>query len=172
VSNLGCDRFVREELLRLQDEHVEVEHVARREKFLVPLVEGDVVVPERIAPKAVSRKSRQHPAVPSPVSFEPAEHRELVLLVGNAESGFEADLRTKLAEQLCTEGVDRSALHSLYTRAEVLETRSDLVGRLVGEREDADSIRVDSKIFDEESNALDEAKCLSCAGAGQDEDRP
>jgi hypothetical protein len=81
-------------------------------------------------------------------------------------------MRTKLAKQLRTEGMDRSALHSLYTRAEVLETRGDLVGRLVGEREDADSIRVDSKIFDEESNALDEAKCLSCAGAGQDEDRP
>jgi hypothetical protein len=105
------------------------------------------------------------------VSFEPAEYRELVLLVGNAETGFEADLRTKLAEQLCTEGMDRSALHSLYTRAEVLETRGDLVGRLVGEREDADSIRVDSKILDEESNSLDEAKRFPCTGSGQYEDR-
>jgi hypothetical protein len=68
--------------------------------------------------------------------------------------------------------MDRSALHGLYACAEVLETRSDLVRRLVGEREDADSIRVDSKIFDEESNALDEAKRFPCTGARQDEDRP
>jgi hypothetical protein len=106
------------------------------------------------------------------VSFEPAEYQELVLLVGNAESGFEADVRTKLAEQLRTEGMDRSALHSLDTRAEVLETRGDLVGRLVGEGENADSVRLDSKILDEESNALDEAKGLPCTGAGEDEDRP
>jgi hypothetical protein len=106
------------------------------------------------------------------VSFEPAEYRELVLLVGNAESGFEADVRTKLAEKLCAEGMDRSALHALYTGAEVLETRGDLVGRLVGEREDADSIRVDSKILDEKSDALDEAKRLPRTRAGQDEDRP
>ena len=106
------------------------------------------------------------------MSFEAAEYRELVLLVGNAESGFEADMRTKLAEQLCTEGMDRSALYSLYTCAEVLEARGDLVGRLVGEGEDADSIRVDSKILDEKSNALDQAESLPCAGAGQDEDRP
>jgi hypothetical protein len=110
--------------------------------------------------------------VPSSVSFEPAEYRELVLLVGDAESGFEPDVRTKLAEQLCTEGMDRSALDSLYARAEVLETRRDLVGRLVGEGENADSICVDSKTLDEKSNALDEAKRLPCTGAGQDEDRP
>ena len=81
-------------------------------------------------------------------------------------------MRTKLAEQLCTEGMDRSALHSLCPRAEVLESRGDLVGRLVSEREDTDSIRVDSQILDEESNALDEAKRFPCAGAGEDEDRP
>jgi hypothetical protein len=81
-------------------------------------------------------------------------------------------VRAKLAEHLCAEGMDGSPLHSLYARAKVLQTRSDLVRGLVGEREDADSIRVDSMILDEESNALDEAKRLPCTGSGQDEDRP
>ena len=109
--------------------------------------------------------------MPFPGSFEPAENRELVLLIGDAESGFEADFRSKLPEQLGTEGVDRSTFDRFYAGAEVLETRGDLVGSLVGEGEDADSIRVDSNILDEESNALDEAKGLPRTGAGQDEDR-
>jgi hypothetical protein len=103
--------------------------------------------------------------------FKPAEYRELILLIGDAKAGLERDVRAELAEQLCAEGMNRSALHRLYARAEVLETRGDLVRGLVGEREDADSIRVDSKILDEESNALDEAKGLPCTGSGQDEDR-
>jgi hypothetical protein len=68
--------------------------------------------------------------------------------------------------------MDRSAFHELDPRSQLLEARGDLVRCLVGEREDADSVRVDSKILDEESNALDEAKGLACAGAGQDENRP
>ena len=63
------------------------------------------------------------------------------------------------------------ALHEVCARAQLLEARRDLVRRLVGEREDANSIWVDSKILDEESNALDEAKGLPRTGAGQDEDR-
>ena len=67
--------------------------------------------------------------------------------------------------------MDGPALHEIHARAQLIEARRDLVRRLVGEREDADSIRVDSMILDEESNALDEAERLSCTGAGQDEDR-
>jgi hypothetical protein len=67
--------------------------------------------------------------------------------------------------------MDGPALHEVRARAQLLQARRDLVRRLVGEREDADSIRVDSKILDEESNALDEAKGLPRTGAGQDEDR-
>jgi hypothetical protein len=81
-------------------------------------------------------------------------------------------VRAKLAEQLRAEGMDGSPLHTLYALAEVLQTRGDLVGRLVGEREDADSIWLDLQILDEESNALNEAKRLAGAGAGEDEDRP
>jgi len=81
-------------------------------------------------------------------------------------------VRAKLAEQLCAEGMNGSALDSLYTRAEVLQARSDFVRCLVGEREDADPIRIDSMILDQESNALDEAKRLPCTGSGKDEYRP
>ena len=84
-------------MFRLQHEHVEIEHVSGREKFLVALVEGNVVVPQLISAKAVRRKPRQHPAVPSPVSLQPAEDRELILLVGDAKAGLERDVRAKLA---------------------------------------------------------------------------
>lgn len=68
--------------------------------------------------------------------------------------------------------MDRSTLHELDARTELLETRGDLVRCLVGEREDADSLGADSKVFDEESNALDETERLSRTGSGKDEDRP
>ena len=54
--------------------------------------------------------------MPSPVPFEPTQHRELVFLVRNAEAGLEPDLLTKLAEQLGAKGMDRSALYCLYPR--------------------------------------------------------
>jgi len=57
-------------------------------------------------------------------------------------------------------------------RAELLEARGDLVRRLVGEREDADSVGVDSKVLDEESNAVDEAERLPRARPGENEDGP
>lgn len=158
-------------MFRLQHEHVEIEHVSCREKFLVALVEGNVVVPQLISPKAVRRKPRQHPAVPSSISLQPAEDRELILLVGDAKSRLETDVRTKLAQQLRAKGMDGAALHQVHARAQLLEAGRDLVRRLVGECEDADSIRVDSKILDEESNALDQAKGLTCTRARQNEDR-
>jgi hypothetical protein len=68
--------------------------------------------------------------------------------------------------------MDRSAFHELDPRSQLLEARGDLVSSLVGEREDADSIGVDSMILDEESNALDETERLPCTGPGQYEDRP
>jgi hypothetical protein len=67
--------------------------------------------------------------------------------------------------------MDGPTLHEFSARPQLLEARRDLVRRLVGEREDADSIRADSKILDEESNALDEAKGLPCTGARQNEYR-
>ena len=89
------------------------------------------------------------------MSFQPPKDRKLVLLVGDAESWLQRDVRPELAQQLRAEGMDRSTLHELHSCAQFLEARGDLVGRLVGEREDADSVGVDSKVLDEESNALD-----------------
>jgi hypothetical protein len=57
-------------------------------------------------------------------------------------------------------------------RAELLEARGNLVRRLIGEREDADSVRVDSKVLDEESNAVDEAERLPRTRPGENEDGP
>lgn len=109
--------------------------------------------------------------MPSPVPFKPVEDRDLILLVGNAESRLQADVRTKLPQQLRAERVDRPALDQFYAGAELLETGGDLVRRLVGEREDADALWFDSKVLDEESNALDEAERLAGARSGKDEDR-
>jgi hypothetical protein len=67
--------------------------------------------------------------------------------------------------------MDRPALHELHARAELLETRGDLVRRLVGKRERADSVGFDSKVLDEESNALDEAERLPRTWSCEDEDR-
>jgi hypothetical protein len=68
--------------------------------------------------------------------------------------------------------MDGSALHPLHACVKLaLQTGGDFIRRLVGEREDADSLGVDRKPFDEESNALDEAECLPRTGAGEDEYR-
>jgi hypothetical protein len=66
--------------------------------------------------------------------------------------------------------MNRSTLHKVHARTELLETRRDLVCRLVGEREDADSVGVESTILDEKSNALDEAEGLSRARPGEYKD--
>ena len=110
-------------------------------------------------------------AVTGSVSFQPSGDRELILLVGNTKSRLERDVRAELAQQLRTEGMNRSALHQLHAGAESLETRGDLVRRLVGERENADSVRVHPKILDEKSDALYEAERLTRTRSGEDEDR-
>ncbi len=109
--------------------------------------------------------------MPSPVTLQPAEYRELILAVGNPESGLQADVRTELPQQLRAERMDRPALDQLYTGAELLEPGGDLVRCLVGEREDADSLRIDPKVLDEVPNSLDEAERLAGTWSGEDEDR-
>jgi hypothetical protein len=80
-------------------------------------------------------------------------------------------MRPQLAQQLRTEGVDRAPLHEVHARAELVETRCNFVGRFVGERENADSVRVHPKILDEKSDALYEAERLTRTRSGEDEDR-
>jgi hypothetical protein len=67
--------------------------------------------------------------------------------------------------------MDRSPLHELYARAELVETRCNLVGRFVGERKNADSVGVDVKILDEKPDALDQAERLPRTRSGEDENR-
>lgn len=106
------------------------------------------------------------------MSFQTAEDRQLILLVGNPESRLEPDVRPELAQQLRAEGMNRSPLHEVHARAELLETRCNLVGRFVGERENADSVGVDSEILDEKSNALDQAEGLPRTRSRENEYRP
>lgn len=56
------------------------------------------------------------------MSFQPPEDRELILLVGNAESRLKPDVAAEIPQQLRTEGMNRSALHELDPWAELLET--------------------------------------------------
>jgi hypothetical protein len=94
----------------------------------------------------------------------------LIIVVGDAEARLQSDVDSELAQQLGAESVNRSALHALGARVELpLETRCDLAGGLVGERENADALRIEPALLDEESNPLDQAECLTGAGAGENE---
>ena len=172
LPHLRRDGFVGEQLRGLEHEHVEIQLVALRQKLLIALVEREIVRLEGIAPKTVSGERRQHAWVPPAISLEPAQHPELVLVVGNAEARLDTDVRAQLAQQLHAERVDGSTLHAFHSRAEGLEPAGDLVGRLVGERKDPDALRLDLKMLDEKAHALDEAESLAGARAGENQDRP
>ena len=96
----------------------------------------------------------------------------MILLIGNAESGLERDVRAKLPQQLRTEGMNRSTLYELHLRAELFETRCNLVRGLVGKSENTDSVRFHLKVLDEKPDALDEAERLTRTRSGEDEDGP
>src|SRR5688500_10341197 len=67
-----------------------------------------------------------------------------------------------LAKQLNTERVNRPTLDQLGIRPEkLLETMGDFASCLVGESEGADTGGIDSFLFDEKADALDEAVSLS-----------
>ena len=96
----------------------------------------------------------------------------MVIIIGDAEARLQADVGSKLAQQLGAECVNRSALHAVGARAQLpLETRRYLTSGLVGERENADAFRIESALLDEKSNPLDQAECLAGAGAGENQDR-
>src|SRR5258708_9403092 len=92
-------------------------------------------------------------------------------LVGNSKPPFQSNLVAKLTKERGAEGVDRSAFHSISTRAEVLETRRDFLRCPVGKREGKNSRGIQPLLLDKESNALDETKGLSRAWAGEHEQR-
>ena len=92
----------------------------------------------------------------------------MVLVVGDAEAGLQSDVDAELAQQLGAEGVNRSPFDPLGPRLQLpLETRGDLSRGLVGERENADALRIESALLDEESDPLDQAERLARARTGE-----
>ena len=161
-----------EQLGSLDHEGVEVHKLAVREELLVLVEQDHVVVLERIVPEPVRRKAREHAAVPLAGPLDAPQHIELVLLVGNAEARLEQHLDAQLAQQLCTECVDGSALDPFgrCSKSRVQPVR-DLAGRFVGEGEGANSPGLEAVLVDQETDALDEAERLARARAREHQQR-
>ena len=156
----------------LDDQRVEVDDLARREKPLVAREQHGVVVQQRVAAESVRRESVERLGVPAAVAFDAPQHAQLILFVGDAEPRFEQHARAELAQQFGAERVDRSAFDVRRRRAERgCETLRDLAGGLVRERECANARRIDVQFLDEMANALDEAVRLARAGPGENEER-
>jgi hypothetical protein len=103
---------------------------------------------------------------------EAAQNGFLVGLVGDAKAGLESNLLAEFAQQLGAEGVDGPALHALHARAELAsETLGNFTGGLVREGEDADAVRLDAELVDQECDPLDEAEGFSRARAREDQQR-
>src|SRR4051812_48452449 len=103
---------VTEQVSRLEDEHVEVEHAALREELLVLLEDRAVSrVWERLIAETIGAKPPQQDPVPLRRLAQTSQHSALILLVSDAESRLEPDTCAELAEQLRAKGVDRSGLY-------------------------------------------------------------
>ena len=59
--------------------------------------------------------------------------------------------------------MDRPTFHELRGLSQVIQTRSDFLGGLVGKREGVDPCRVEACSFDQEPDPLDEAERLPCS---------
>src|SRR5258707_8407265 len=108
---------------------------------------------------------REQTMVPRAKTFEAREYTELIILVGDSESAREPDAITEFAEDLGAKRVNRPSLYAITVGTELLESRRDFLGGFIGERECENSCRVELARFNEESDALDETKSLSRAGA-------
>src|SRR2546423_159162 len=62
--------------------------------------------------------------------------------------------------------MDRPALYAIDLVTERVKSIGDFAGGFVGERENADSSRIDVESLDQKSNALDKAEGLAGARAG------
>ena len=161
-----------EQLGRLDDQRVEIHQLPIGEKALVLVKEHEIVVLKRIAAKPMGGEPREHAAVPFARAFDAPQHIELVLLVGDAKARLEKHGGAEFAKELRAERVDGSAFDLLGRRAEPrLEPVGDLAGGLVGEREGADAIGLESFVLDQIPDALDEAEGLARARAREDEHR-
>ena len=117
------------------------------------------------------RKARQRLAVPAARAFDATERIQLVLLVRNAEPGFESRVRRELTKEIGAECVDGSALNFLGAFAEpALEAERNLACSFVGERERADTGRVEAALFDEIANPFGQAERFAGARPCEDHD--
>src|SRR5262249_43640964 len=108
--------------------------------------------------------------MPTSRTLEPPQDAELILLVGDAEPRLEQHMNAQLTQQLRAEGVNRPAFELRRTLAEPrLEAMLDFAGGFVREREGADSSGIDALYLDQRTDALGEAKGLSCAGTREDQ---
>ena len=161
-----------QQLGRLDQEHVKVDHAPCGQERLVLDEECEVVVLEWVAAQPVCAETRQRIGMPSPRPFDAAEDIELVFRVGDTESGSEVHSGSELTEERGAKRVDRAALDPVRTVLKPrLEPLRDLSRRLVRERERADAGRVDAEAFDERAYALREAIRLARARAREHEER-
>src|SRR6185503_12344707 len=165
------DMPVLQQLRRLEEQHVEVEHPPLLEEMLVLLEDaGVVVIAERLVAETLRREAHEQRTVSTHRDAESSEDGALIAVVGDAEARLEPDALAEFAQQLGTEGVDRSRLHRQSPCANgALEPERDLVGCLVGEGESAEPIGLEPARLHEMTNALDEAERLPGTRSGEDQ---
>ena len=157
---------------RLDHQHVKIHHVPVGQVTLVLVEQHHVVVKHGIAAEPVRGEPAQRVAMPAAISFNATQHRALVVIVGDAESGIEADQRSVFAEEFGAERVDGAARDLAGWRTEPrFEAVFYLSGGLVGERERADPRRIHVVVLDQVADALDKAERLARARSCQHEQR-
>src|SRR5262245_10036473 len=161
-----------EQLRRLDDERIEIDELAFREKTLIAVEQDGVVVLQWVVAESMRREQIQRVLVPAPRTLESPQHAELILLVGDAEPRLEQHVNAQLAQQLRAEGVNRPALELRDTLAEPgLEAMLDFAGRFVRECERANARGIDALDLDQPTDALGEAEGLARAGTREDQTR-
>jgi hypothetical protein len=157
---------------RFHHQHVEVGHVAPLEPPDVIGVGARVAITQVEALQPVQRERAEYRGVKPRRLTEARENGALVVVVSDAETPFKSFVLTMLPKEFGAERVDGSALHEVRGFPKVVQSRPDLLGGLVGERESLDPRRVDALPSNQEPNALDEAKRLSRPRTSENERGP
>ncbi len=127
------------------DEIVVIQQAARAQSLAVGVevllvARGELVMLE-LAPAEEAQQLR----LPLGPDAEPPQHPLLILFVGETEPAPQAHQLRVLPEQRETERVQRAAVHVVRGRADLApQPRGDLVGRLVGEGDRADALRIEA----------------------------
>ena len=146
-----------QQLAGLHHQVVEVHQAPPRQVLAIAPERLLIVGLELHLPEPVHPEPGEQPATPLLPDAEPAEHAELVVLVGDAEAAADSDPLAVLAQNLDTERVERAALHAAGPITQRLEPLGDFLRGLVGEGDGADPRRVESEPFDEIPDPLDQA---------------